>query len=51
MQGSKSVWDNCILRNLWFIIKPVKQVKTLLDALDGNTYNGEKGENMDFKKN
>lgn len=25
--------------------------KTLLDALDGNIYNGDKGENMDFKKN
>ena len=25
--------------------------KTLLDALNGNTYNGDKGEHMDFKKN
>ena len=25
--------------------------KTLLDALEGNTYNGDKGENVDFKKN
>ena len=25
--------------------------KTLLDALDGNIYNGDKGENMNFKKN
>ena len=24
--------------------------KTLLDALNGNTCNGDKGENMDFKK-